>query len=264
MQRAAEFSFQSGAFAQLSLPDISTSASHPFTIMSAPQEQNIHFAIRSNGVWTSQLFQRVVEAEKAGLPGRAALRQGALLRGPYGAPTQRWFKAHHVVLVGGGVGITPMLATARDFILRHDASWRGHQHSPFKTERMHLCWVTRTQKELQWLIGQMPDLQRVAGVFSLTIYLTRVSSTAKLPLRKWFTPLLGLNPKIASVRFGRPAIKSHIVEQLKPRMQARQTANVFVCGPSQLVRGVKHAVTELRAEQILPGQVHAFDEVFEW
>ncbi len=264
VKRAPDFIFQSGSYAQLTLPDVSSSSSHPFTIMSAPQELNIRFAIRSNGSWTTKLHEQVAAVEKLGHAGKHALPRGALIRGPYGAPTQRWFGADYVVLVGGGVGLTPMLATARDFILRHKARKEGLQHSPFQTKHMHFVWVTRTQKELQWLMGHLPDMEGLAPVFTMTIFLTRVSASSKLPLRRWFTPLLGLDPSVAAVRFGRPVMKELLREQLQHRLTDGGRAMAFVCGPGALVTSVKSAVDQLLAEKILPKRVQAFDEVFEW
>jgi predicted ferric reductase len=75
--------------------------SHPFTISSAPHEQDVRLSIKSSGDWTQHLHENLVAGARA------------FVDGPYGefnyktgGPRQLWIAA--------GIGVTPFLSWIRD------------------------------------------------------------------------------------------------------------------------------------------------------
>ncbi|KAG7533112.1 Ribonuclease H-like superfamily [Arabidopsis thaliana x Arabidopsis arenosa] len=82
-----------------------------------------------------------------------------MIDGPYGAPAQDYKKYEVVLLIGLGIGATPMISIIKDIInntetkelAQVDVAKRGSQHEPqgkketFKTRRAYFYWVTREQ-----------------------------------------------------------------------------------------------------------------------
>jgi predicted ferric reductase len=101
---------RSGQFLFVRFPrDKDLNESHPFTISSAPSEDDLRLTIKASGDFTRELFAQL----KAGTD--------AILEGPYGmfnyktgGPRQIW--------IAGGIGLTPFLSFLRDMdgSLAHD------------------------------------------------------------------------------------------------------------------------------------------------
>ncbi len=75
---------------------------HPFTISSAPKQDNLYLSIKASGDWTGYLHEN--------------LKPGAIARvdGPYGLFNYKTGNGKQV-WVAGGIGLTPFLSWMRDF-----------------------------------------------------------------------------------------------------------------------------------------------------
>ena len=75
---------------------------HPFTISSAPREENLRVSIKASGDWTQHLHEHLK-------PGATAYVDGPYGEFNYkpGSKKQIW--------IAGGIGITPFLSWMRDF-----------------------------------------------------------------------------------------------------------------------------------------------------
>jgi len=78
---------------------------HPFTIASAPHEEQMVFFIKVAGDWTHRLHTLVELARREGDEGLEVH-----VRGPFGAPASCTASYERVLLVGGGVGCTPFIS----------------------------------------------------------------------------------------------------------------------------------------------------------
>lgn len=132
-----------GQFAYLRLRHtVLSSEEHPFTIASQPgRSAGPAFTIRCAGDWTSRLSR---------------LRPGDMVSvdGPYGAFTPAAHgDADRLVMIAGGVGITPMLSILRAMVEEHDQ------------RALNLIWSTRTPEdvvhadEFQELRNKLPGLE---------------------------------------------------------------------------------------------------------
>nr|GMC73630.1 respiratory burst oxidase homolog protein C [Ipomoea batatas] len=89
-----------------------------------------------------------------------------LIDGPYGAPAQDYKKYEVVLLVGLGIGATPMISIVKDIVsnlkaMEDDESRSGSGRSNnnnFKTRRAYFYWVTREQGSFEWFKGIMDEV----------------------------------------------------------------------------------------------------------
>lgn len=103
------FSFRAGQYAEIQVPSINIEW-HPFTIASAPHEDEATFFIKAHGDWTKKLRDEMEQR----LQGEQDQPLKVVVRGPFGAPTQHVQSYERVVLVSGGVGATPFAAICKD------------------------------------------------------------------------------------------------------------------------------------------------------
>jgi predicted ferric reductase len=100
--KARSVSYRAGQFAFLSFPgDRILKEEHPFTISSAPSDEELRFSVKASGDWTRYLFENVQ-------PGLLARIDGGWGGFSYtrGEARQIW--------VAGGIGVTPFLSWIRE------------------------------------------------------------------------------------------------------------------------------------------------------
>lgn len=102
------FKFHAGQYAEIRVPSISMEW-HPFTIASAPHEEEASFFIKINGDWTGKLRDEMQQR----LQGDEDRPLKVVLRGPFGAPSQHVEAYKRVVLISGGVGATPFASICK-------------------------------------------------------------------------------------------------------------------------------------------------------
>lgn len=106
------FEYRAGQYADVMIPSISKTQWHPFTIASAPHEEDLTFFIKSTGGWTSQLHAQLSAMIEKGTRDRISVH----VRGPYGAPAQHVGQFESVVLISGGVGSTPFCSIVKNTV----------------------------------------------------------------------------------------------------------------------------------------------------
>ncbi|KAM7202695.1 superoxide-generating NADPH oxidase heavy chain subunit A [Rhypophila sp. PSN 637] len=240
-----------GQIAWLQIPGVSALNWHPFTIASAPSMDKAGtIAIRSLGGYTKAVMNLAVEATAAAsdranegcgtssshlaittegssssntkndsrttqteLAASAASPLKIRLDGPYGVGRLCYPQFPVVVLVAGGIGITPAMSIASHIVSTHAEAaknnWtRHHQH-------IHLLWTVKDARHLAWFQDELCSL---------------VSTTAELPL---------LTIDIAIyVTSGGPSISSQETE-----LDGRGEKSKYQ-GPGTVYRGRRPSLTE--------------------
>lgn len=108
-----------------------------------------------------------------------------LIDGPYGAPAQDYKKYDVVLLVGLGIGATPMISIVKDIINNMEKESGGdveegiensNHRKGFKTRKAYFYWVTREQGSFEWFKGIMNEVAEMddRGVIELHNYCTSV------------------------------------------------------------------------------------------
>ncbi|NXS93436.1 NOX5 oxidase, partial [Jacana jacana] len=194
IERPQFFHYKPGDYVYLNIPAIATYEWHPFTISSAPEQQEtLWLHIRSLGQWTNKLYEYFQQPEGSSpepKPLSRSLREKRRRRwvqvganrsqvsakaecyidGPYGTPTRRIFTSEHAVLIGAGIGITPFASILQSIMYRYR---RRRQSCPschyswcedLRDEEMTLrkvdfIWINRDQKHFEWFISLLTKLE---------------------------------------------------------------------------------------------------------
>ncbi|NWZ55669.1 NOX5 oxidase, partial [Haliaeetus albicilla] len=194
IERPQFFHYKPGDYIYLNIPAIATYEWHPFTISSAPEQQEtLWLHIRSLGQWTNKLYEyfqqpelpslelkplsrslrekRCRRWEQVGVDGaRLSANTECYIDGPYGTPTRRIFTSEHAVLIGAGIGITPFASILQSIMYRY--RWRK-QSCPschyswcedLRDEEMTLrkvdfIWINRDQKHFEWFVSLLTKLE---------------------------------------------------------------------------------------------------------
>ncbi|CAB4031878.1 dual oxidase 1 precursor, partial [Paramuricea clavata] len=108
-KRPVNFNYKSGQWVRIACLDLGGSEYHPFTLTSAPHEENLSLHIRAVGPWTINLRSTY---NKDNLQDRPFPK--LYLDGPFGEGHQDWYRYEVSVLVGGGIGVTPFASILKD------------------------------------------------------------------------------------------------------------------------------------------------------
>ncbi|MBZ2171184.1 FAD/NAD-binding family oxidoreductase [Nitratidesulfovibrio sp. SRB-5] len=210
--------FRPGQFATLRvMEEDGWSDAHPFTIAAAPGE-TVRLTIRGKGRFTSEL-----------VPG---LRDGDEVHcaGPYGVFCRDIERQEQIVLIAGGVGITPFLSVLRSFDQAGAAN------------RVVLFWSNKTYGDA----FAAEELEAMTRRLDLTVVhvLTRETN-----------PHHYADQKLPAVFFE----KGHISRDMLARHVQSATASFYLCGPGPMQQ---HVLDELRAFGVDTGGVETEQFVF--
>ncbi|PIA44456.1 hypothetical protein AQUCO_01700213v1 [Aquilegia coerulea] len=200
MSKPQGFKYQSGQYIFINCSAISSFQWHPFSITSAPGDDYLSIHIRTLGDWTSQLralFSQACQpatADQSGLL-RADMMQGnniprlpkLLIDGPYGAPAQDYKEYDVLLLVGLGIGATPLISIVKDVLNNIkqqkemeegivESEAKDNKRKPFATTRAYFYWVTREQGSFEWFKGVLNEVTENdrQGIIELHNYCTSV------------------------------------------------------------------------------------------
>lgn len=174
-----------------------SSEEHPFTIASSPaQLSRVEFIIRISGDWTGEL--------KYLQPG-----DKMLMDGPFGHFSHLSVpEASEIIMIAGGIGITPMLSMLRYMADQNDQ------------RKITLVWSNQSADHVV-AGGEFNELESKLKNFTLRHVWTRSRA-----------------PVIAGRRLDRSRLKEYLAG-------CDDTAAVFVCGPDQMIDDVANDLTAL-------------------
>ena len=148
---------KAGMYAFINVPKVSSIEWHPFTLTSAPHDDFIEFHFAQVGDWTksvNSLLQGAVMHH-----GTAASRDGGgydipsmhdlvvKVEGPIGASSQGFSHYPVLVLIGAGIGVTPMISVLKQLL-----------KEPGKMKRTYLYWTVRDRASFEWFNTLMDDI----------------------------------------------------------------------------------------------------------
>ncbi|XP_061376098.1 respiratory burst oxidase homolog protein C-like isoform X2 [Gastrolobium bilobum] len=280
MSKPQGFRYKSGQYMFINCAAVSPFEWHPFSITSAPGDDYLSVHIRTLGDWTRSLRVKFSEGCQPPNNGKSGLLRAdefwfylcsalprVLIDGPYGAPAQDYKQYEVVLLVGLGIGATPMISILKDIVnnfkamekeegtttMEEGASGFGgksprpsqHKLSNFKTRRAYFYWVTREQGSFDWFKGVMNEVAEEdhRGVIELHNYCTSVyeEGDARSALIAMLQSLNHAKNGVDIVSGTR--VKSHFAKPNWRSVYKRIALNhpqarvgVFYCGPPALTQ----------------------------
>ncbi|RIA84808.1 ferric reductase like transmembrane component-domain-containing protein [Glomus cerebriforme] len=238
--------YESGQYMFINLanlnPPVSLLAWHPISFSSSPSvmDDGVHYAsihMKVQGGFSRNLYARSHEGLQYN---QVPLKMR--VDGPYGKTSLDFMQHNTVVLVSGGIGITPMISILRDLVDRQVANM------PIVTQSIYFLWVIPDTDAYQWFGSELRELMSRAGtlpqnkyILDVKVFLTRSTTTP------------------SSIFFqGRPDF-SIFFHDIK-RFHGSGDIAVGVCGPAVMLKQVRNAAVQSSDETCL-FKVHS--ETFE-
>ncbi|KAL5755506.1 hypothetical protein ACOSQ2_020252 [Xanthoceras sorbifolium] len=202
MSKPDGFEYESGQYMFVNCSVVSPFEWHPFSITSAPGDDYLSVHIRALGDWTRQLktvFSKAPQPPPTGKKSETDIEEGSnrgfpeiKIDGPYGAPAQDYKTYEVVLLIGLGIGATPMISIVKD-IINNMQTTEDHEQSAlengnnynfkdtpspttFRTKKAYSYWVTNNQKSFDWFKEIMNEVAETdeKGVIELHNYCSSV------------------------------------------------------------------------------------------
>ncbi|KAG5397005.1 hypothetical protein IGI04_018819 [Brassica rapa subsp. trilocularis] len=198
LSRPKNFKYESGQYMFVTCPTISTFEWHPFSITSAPQDEDLSIHIKVAGDWTNALkevcepppvrdkYLRAYSCEEMNPYSFPKI----MIDGPYDAPAQNYKKYNVILLVGLGIGTAPMMSIIKDIINNVEAKEHSqinqmeegtqrHQQGEkesMKTRKAYFYWVTKDQGSYSWFQNIMNEVTErdTNGVVEVNNYCTSI------------------------------------------------------------------------------------------
>jgi len=213
---------EAGQYMFLNFPTINFLEFHPFSVSSGPDEEFLEVHIKSLGDHTKKL----VELAQSG-----TTELWVRTDGPYGNYKLNYRRYPVVVLVCGGIGVTPIMSMLKD-IYRY-----GEQPSSIEKsyiQKVYLLWIVQTKEQYQWFREELRTMYESstvnpnAPVMDIRIYTSRGEGG----LGQFFYD-------------GKPNLDLLFEEVVKTYQN--QASVVFTCGPRQMVNQCWDGVTSRKA-----------------
>lgn len=202
---------ESGSYAFINVPAVSWFQWHPFSISSRGGAPNFTFHIKNmgGGTYTAALHEYFSRNQ-------SGVRVN--IDGPYGRSAVRFEDYESVLLLAGGIGVTPMAAILDDLYERCKTS------KPRRLERVTFCWSVQSKDVLVCMEDLIKKIKAnpnpVAGVeFNVQVYVTRGKEESELHM------------------CGRPKFQGIFESAARPKDGAGKEWNVGVlaCGPESMI-----------------------------
>lgn len=265
------FDYKAGQFLQVCIPKLSVYQFHPFSLSSAPHQDIVTIHIRVLGDWTKRLQKLADKHDTIRI----------YIEGPFGSlavdlESKERYKI--MVLVSGGIGITPMQSLCNSLVYDHEERGR-----PLKL--LYFIWSVRDKAMADALhdhdnatgttlpghhrLGQTEEQTRLSTRSFQPDLLTEVASSPLVESKHGEVEMTNLNPPAAGkqdeflhtefyltgakekdadavtsphVLLGRPDM-DHILQKVKQvaRDKGEHRVAVCVCGPAPLVEACRNA-----------------------
>lgn len=251
-----------GQIAWIQIPSVSFFNWHPFTIASAPGQNETTVAIRALDSWTreAQNFgegdttaqSTINEIELQGNASTEVSYSKIRVDGPYGVGHLTWGARPVVVLVAGGIGITPGISIATH-IVNQAVAGIVPKHGSW---HVHILWTVKNYDHISWFEAELKNLAAIATnqatpiTLDITIHVTKDMDEEDESVKF---------DGIGNIYRGRPDITKWFEDVRDARIG--MDASVNLCGPAELVRSARIAASRASCEDIL---FHIEEETFEF
>ncbi|KAF4350347.1 hypothetical protein F8388_010903 [Cannabis sativa] len=134
------------------IPSISKFQWHSFSITSSSSvdDHTMSLLIRCQGSWTSSLYNLINTELKSGFNKMKTIP--IAVEGPYGASSTDFLRYDSLLLIAGGVGITPFLSIMQEIT----SAWQSGNYNQYPT-RIQLIFIAKKSQDI-CLLSSISDL----------------------------------------------------------------------------------------------------------
>ncbi|KVI01658.1 cytochrome b245, heavy chain [Cynara cardunculus var. scolymus] len=175
------FSYNALSWVFLQVRELSWLQWHPFSVSSSPLDGKHHLAIliKVLGNWTQKLRGHILSiTDQDGLV-QPNLKLKASVEGPYGHESPYHLLYENLILVAGGIGISPFLAILSDIL------HRVRDRKPCMPRNVVIIWAVKRSQELPLLHSL--DMESLCPTFNAKLNLeiqTYVTQESEPPLEE--------------------------------------------------------------------------------
>jgi predicted ferric reductase len=243
-----------GDYVFIRIPEISKLEWHPFTLTSCPSEKMHSVHIRIVGDWTQKLAKRLgcMSESNQWIASPQKLKSLPILEvdGPFGTSSGNAMDADVLLLVGGGIGVTPFASVLKEISFRvNSPNYDG------KLRKVYFIWLAPNTNQFEWFQDLLKNVENVlpSNLCDIRIYLTRpVQEDKRLNLilndGKPIDPITKLR---SGTFFGRPNITeiySRIAKEFENSENIR--CGVHFCGPKEFGHNLRIGARKANSKKI--------------
>ena len=266
------FKYLPGQYVFVRCPQISQFEWHPFTLTSCPGDSHLGVHIRNAGDWTGALHALVAKHVKeredqiarnsptstmrrrkrycSGVGGDSKEAENfnftISVDGPFGAPAQDHTDYEVMILIGAGIGVTPLASVLADLLESLEENSCATCGSDSETvmrrrvQKVYFYWTVKSSAEATWFNHLLHAIsqQDQDELLEINVNITGVKEakdlrTMLLSLAQYESENVADSFSRTVTRFGR--IKwSEVFEKVKCEFPDEPEVGVFYCGPRSL------------------------------
>ncbi|KAK4587892.1 hypothetical protein RGQ29_019053 [Quercus rubra] len=159
LSKPANLQYNALSFIFLQVRELSWLQWHPFSVSSSPLDGKYHLSvlIKVIGEWTEKLRGNILNSSEEDLHPRPQTKITASVEGPYGHELPYHLMYENLILVAGGVGISPFLAILSDIL------HRTREGKPCLPQNILIVWAVKRSNELPLLSTN--DMESICPFF---------------------------------------------------------------------------------------------------
>jgi predicted ferric reductase len=186
LKKPAGMKYEGGQYLFIMIPSISKIEWHPFSIASAPQDEDLMLCIRDAGGWTHKLL----EAAKQNITDLQPH-----VDGPYGRPAVDPLRFKVVMLISGGVGAVPWISVVRELLHRIKSGEK------LKIEKLIFVWSVRSENNWEWFRDTFREIatnEVASKIIEFRVYGSNIGRSWTPPptMKERVLKLFGLLPHV--------------------------------------------------------------------
>lgn len=163
----------------LKIPIISKFEWHPFSITSSSSidENTISVVVKCEGEWTNSLHNLIRSESDLEVNQKKCIP--ITMEGPYGPNSLNFIRYKNMLLIAGGIGVTPFLSIIREITLD---SMHAKNDYP---DKIQLVYITKQSHNICLLDSVLPQLLDIKQChIKLKVFVTRENCIGKTTLRE--------------------------------------------------------------------------------
>jgi len=237
---------QVGQYVFVNFPSLSLKEWHPFSVASGPSDPHLDIYIRALGDHTKKIVEYSEHC--------AAENKQARIRvnGPYGTLPFNYRRYGSVLLVGGGIGITPILSVLKDIYSREGSDTKKNRPSHC-IRNVSFVWIMPHAEESSLFLDLLNSFHEksledpLLPDLKLSIHVTRDSDDAVVMGQQLI--------------YSKPQLNVVVEECVENKPGNSTSMLVYACGPSGLVKQLWDASTTKNSKAL---RVDFYHEKFEF